>query len=172
MSLKEEVEKLIRSERAKIQSRDKKHEEYHERQRERFRPMCALLEELAASVDQDHILIEVHALETSATITVGSREGGNRFETEISWSVEPNFDVDWHGDRGESLFNEEPGFKVEETRYGGFDLDASDYVQHLTFETESDVMQYIVPKVADRIAFYQHCEELKEKHSHSKGDDS
>ena len=42
-----------------------------------------------------------------------------------------------------------PGFVVAETvGYGGED--------ELTFKTEDEVIQYILPKIAERVAYYEH----------------
>ena len=55
MSLKDEIERLIRTEQAKLEERDKKHEKYHERQKMRFAPLRAVLKEIVDSIDPNYI---------------------------------------------------------------------------------------------------------------------
>jgi hypothetical protein len=124
MSLKEEIEKIVRAERDKLESRDQGHKEYHERQRKRFQPMRALLEELATSVDTAHLKASIR--EDSTTVEVGKKEGDRAyFQSDARWRIEPNFQVPFHAQKGESLFSETPGIKVEETVY----------YRHLEYET-------------------------------------
>ena len=49
MSLKDEIEKLVQSEQANLESRDEKRAEYSERQAQRFAPLRRVLEELVES---------------------------------------------------------------------------------------------------------------------------
>lgn len=120
ISLKDEIEKLIQQEQQKIKERDQKHMEYHERQRQRFQPLRALLEELVASVDSKHI--ESHIFDDHATLEIGEKKD-DYFSAETRWEIEPNFDIRFRAEKSESLFNEQPGFRVEETNY----YDAPEY---------------------------------------------
>ena len=55
MSLKDETEKMIQAEREKLESRDEKDQEYKARQKERFKPLRALIEELVATIEPEYI---------------------------------------------------------------------------------------------------------------------
>jgi hypothetical protein len=51
MSLKDEIDKLISAERALLEQRDAKENEFDELQKTRFLPLRAVLEQLIKSVD-------------------------------------------------------------------------------------------------------------------------
>jgi hypothetical protein len=55
MSLRNEVEKLIQIEREKIAARERKHDDYHSRQRERFAAIRPVLQELVDSIETGYI---------------------------------------------------------------------------------------------------------------------
>jgi hypothetical protein len=163
MSLKEEIEKIVRAERDKLESRDQGHKEYHERQRKRFQPMRALLEELATSVDTAHLKASIR--EDSATVEVGRKEGDRAyFQSDARWRIEPNFQVQFHAEKGESLFSEAPGIKVEETVYYRYP-EYETFEKTYTFEDEEKAMGYLVGEIAEKVAFYQHLSERKSEKS-------
>jgi hypothetical protein len=159
MSLKEEMEKIIRSEREKLKSQDRKDKEYWDCERERFRPMRALLEEVVGAVDPEHV--EVKFSDQDATIEVGTRRpDSDCFEEDMRWKVRPNFGVRLNPQMGEGLFEEKPGFQVEETitcRSPEFDSREKTH----TFSTESETVQFIIRKMAEKIAHYQHITSLQ-----------
>jgi len=159
MSLKDEIEKIIQSERKKLESRDQKHKEHWERQRERFRPMRALLEKVVNAVDQEHV--EVRFSEDDAIIEVGTKrlEDGC-FEEDVRWKVQPNFVVKLFPSSGEGFLEEESGFRVEEAitcRQPEIDYRE----KALIFGTESEAVQYIIKKMAEQIAHYQHIKSFR-----------
>lgn len=125
MSLKDEIEKIIKSEQRKIEQRDQKHTEYHERQRQRFNPLRALLDELVAAVDPNHIASRI--FEDHATLEVGKKKN-DYFSTETRWEIQPDYDVSFGAEKGESLCCEKPGFRVEETNY--YDAPEYDVLEH------------------------------------------
>ncbi len=156
MSLKDEIEKLIQQEQRKIEERDQRDAEYHERQRQRFQPLRAFLEELVASVDTNHIKSRI--FDGYATLDVG-RKKKDDFLLEITWEIKPNFGFTSSAEKGESLFYEQPGFHVEETHY----FDAPEYhVSESThiFDTEQETAEYIIKKIAEQMAHYRHGDEL------------
>ena len=102
MSLKDEIAKIVRAERDKLESRDQGHKEYHERQRESFQPMGALLKVPDALVDGAHLKAAIR--EDSATVEVGKKEGDKTyFQSDARWRIEPSFQVYFHADKGEAF---------------------------------------------------------------------
>lgn len=156
MSLKDEIDKIIRSEREKLESRDQKHKEHWKRQGERFRAMRALLEEVVSAVDQRHV--KASFSDSDATIEIGNkRADGDYFEVDVRWKVQPNFSVKLIPQPGEGVLEVESGFRIEESitcRQPEFDYSE----KTLTFDTESEAVQYIIKKMADNIALYQHIQ--------------
>ncbi|MCE7913081.1 MAG: hypothetical protein DYH15_00070 [Nitrosomonas sp. PRO4] len=164
MSLKDEIEKLIKAEQSKLENRDEKHAQYYERQQKRFAPLRAVLEEICASVDFEYL--ESRFSNDSATLELGRMEGSSR-STDSRWEIEPNYGVRFHAEAGDSLFYEEPGFKVEETeyyRYPEFDM-AEDTK---TFEDERAVSEFLVRKIVEKVAHYRHLESLAAKRKKGK----
>jgi hypothetical protein len=156
VSLKDEIEKLIQQEQQKIEERDQKHMKYHERQRQRFRSLRSLLEELVSSMDSKHI--ESHIFDDHATIEIGKKKA-DYFSAETRWEIEPNFDVSFQAEKGESLFCEQPGFRMEETNYCEFpEYDVSE--QKHVFNTEQETAEYIIKKIAEKMAHYSHLDKL------------
>lgn len=154
MSLKDEIEKLIQQEQQKIEERDQGHMEYHERQRQRFRSLRSLLEELVSSVDSKHI--ESRIFDDHATLEVGEKKD-DYFSAETRWEIEPNFDVSFQAENSESLFYEQPGFRVEETNYYEFpEYHVSEH-KHV-FNTEQETAEYIIKKIAEKMAHYRHLD--------------
>ncbi|MGH7207272.1 MAG: hypothetical protein ACREI2_13815 [Nitrospiraceae bacterium] len=158
MSLKDEIEKLIRQEEQKIEERDQRYTEYHERQRQCFQSLRALLEEVVGSVDSRHI--KSHIFDDRATLEVGEKKG-DYFSAEVRWKIEPNFDVRLGAEKGESLFYEQLGFRVEETKYYdapelGLGVSENNHV----FNTEQETAEYIIKQIAEKMAHYRHLDKL------------
>ena len=161
MSLKDEIEKVIKAERQKLESRTQGHKEHYERQRDRFQPMRALLDELAASIDDTHL--EATIREGSATVKVGIMKGDSTyFEADAQWEIEPNSKLDFHSIRSESPYSEAPGIKVEERVYFRFP-DYEEFEKTLSFDTEEEVMNYLVQKIAEQVASYQHLSRQRDR---------
>lgn len=163
MSLKDEIEKLIQKEQQKIEERDQKHVEYHERQRQRFHSLRFLLEELVASLDSQHIKSCIY--DDRAILEVGKQKA-DYFTAETRWEIEPNFDVIFQAEKDESLFHEQPGFRVEETNYYEFpEYGVSEH--NYVFNTEQETAEYIIKKIAEKMAQYRHLEKLAKKHANN-----
>jgi len=156
MSLKDEIEKLIQAEHEKIETRDKKHDDYHQRQRDRFVSLRAILKEITESIDPKYL--ESRIGNDSARIEIGRKEKSYR-STDAYWNIEPNYDVSFGAAADESLFYEKPGFKVEETVYYIDDMSED----NMTFSDENEVAEYLIKKITEKVAHYRHLEALAEK---------
>ena len=75
------------------------------------------------------------------------------------WQIEPNFEIGFDAEEGESLFREAPGFKVEERIQYGFPSYDRFEKTHW-FDTEEQVMHDLVGKIAEQVA---HCEHMSAK---------
>lgn len=159
MSLKDEIDKIIRAQREKLDARDKKSREHWEKQAERFKPMTALVKELAESVDRKYLRVRI--LPDSAVIDVGTLKEKDHFESDISWRVEPNYS--FHSDEPIIYRNAEgqPGIRVEETEYYRLS-DCHSKENRQVLQTEAEVMEYLVSKIAPKVAWYQHAESLRD----------
>ncbi len=82
------------------------------RQQQRFSLLRSLIEELVAAVDSNHI--ESRIFDDNATLEVGRKKNGY-FSLATRWEIQPDYDVSFGAEKGESLFQEKPGFRVEET---------------------------------------------------------
>lgn len=159
MSLKDEIEKLVRAERAKLESRDRKHSDFYARQRERFAPLQRVLQELSASVDERYLRATIR--EDSAHIEVG-RDEAQYFSPDVKWRIEPNYDISVSAEPSESLFIDQPGFRVSETQYYRAP-DSGTCERNHVFDDEKAVTEYIVKGVAEQIATYEHMASLRKK---------
>ena len=90
----------------------------------------------------------------SATINVGIDLRNENWDTDISWRIEPNSEF------GDDMVTYEltSGFRIEETR-AIFET----FTDVLTFKSEYEVAEYLLPLIAENIALYRHCEEPSKK---------
>ena len=161
MSLREEIDRLIRAEREKLEQRDRRDKEYHSRQQERFRPMRALLEEVAGSISPEYLRMRI--LEHGASFEVGTKKTDRDyyFEIDARWWIEPNYSFGSYA-AGESVLQEEPGVKIEEKLYFHLpEYEVSERTQ--VFSTENDVAEYLVRELAKKIAHYEHLKTLRSR---------
>lgn len=159
MTLKDEIEKLVQAEQAKLESQDRKDADYRDRQRKRFVPLRALLEELGRAIDERYLRASIG--EDSATLEVGRVEK-THLSGDVRWRIEPNFEIDIFAEKGESNFKEARGFRVEEEMH--LSLPESHIAESmLTFESEQDVSEYLATKIAEKIGHYRHLESLLAK---------
>ena len=149
MSLKDEISKLIQAEREKLQDK----EEFHERQQRRFTTMRTVLSEIAESIDAKYLNADLR--DSWAIIEVGKlSRSGDVWETDISWHIEPNFRS---GGVKRPLIDM-PGFMVEETMTVR-NPEYETIEQRRAFKSESEVAEYLLPKIAEQVAFYQHLKD-------------
>jgi hypothetical protein len=165
MSLRNEVEKLIQIEREKIAARERKHDDYHSRQRERFAAIRPVLQELVDSIETGYIRARID--DDLARLDVG-KNNDRCFETDIRWEVQPNFGIRAEADKDGGLFYEEPGFRVDETQhYHSLELfhpgSGSASERKLIFPNESQTCEYLITKIVEKVAFYQHLANLGQR---------
>ena len=164
MSLKDEIEKLIRAEQANVHDRDNKHSDYRQRQRDRFASLRAVLEEISMSVDSQYLKAKIGA--DSATMELGRTEGSS-WSTDTRWRIKPNYEVKFGAKTGESLFHEKPGFELEEAVYYRFpEYDVSEKTQ--VFPDEQAISEYLIKNIAVKVAHYKHLDSLATKRKEGK----
>ena len=84
MSLKDELDKSVRVERAKLETADRLDAEFPERQRQRFRALRALVEELGAVGDPRFLRTQIE--DDGATVEVGRlKRDLSSFVTDMQW---------------------------------------------------------------------------------------
>lgn len=154
MSLKDEIDKLIASERTLLEHQDKNNRDFFELQETRFRPLRSAFEEMSKALDPAYV--QVVFMHSRATVKVGQYRN-NDFHCEIQWEIEPNSQL---GSPGKGAFLEpQPGFSIEETEWNDFNQET------YTLQTETEVVQHIVKKIASKIAFCQHNEDVRNRSS-------
>lgn len=156
MSLKDEIEKLIRAEQGKIETRDSKHEEYRQRRRGRFAPLRAIIQEITDCIEQQYI--EAKIGEYEARIKIGNQPESSR-SVDAQWHIQPDYDVRFGAASEESLFHEKPGFLVEETVYHMDDVSE----KSMTFEDEKEVSDFLIRNITQRVAHYRHLAALNKQ---------
>jgi hypothetical protein len=162
MSLKDEIEKMIEAElrkRANKKRRDKKRwEEEKEQDCTRFQLMHVLLTELAQSVEPCYL--ETHISDGAASLELcepveKNWDTGNK-NWDIRWLISPHFEYII----GLSLARKpKPGIHVLEERNVRYPfplrfLEKPEEVIHI-FANEQKVMEYLVPKIVNRIVDYR-----------------
>ena len=153
MSLKDEIEKRIQAEQEKLDVEDQRDKDFHERQSKRFKPLAILLKEVVNSVEKEFLDSEI--IEYKAWVSVGIR-GDEGFEVRTHWEVEQNFGSHTTHREDGILFYEEPGFRVEETVWLKWDVQEN----KLTFDTEQELIEYLVKKISKEVASQRHLKEL------------
>lgn len=138
------IERAIRAEQEKLEENDRRKNDFDERLRERFQPLRVLLDELAASIEPEHL----NAIRGEASVTIEVTK--TWYERDLQWSIKPNFKgSSFYGQLQEML----PGFKVIERDYRLHE-DADD--EFHIFDNEEEVMAFLEEKISERIAFYRH----------------
>jgi hypothetical protein len=154
VSLKDEIEKLIRDERDELKTCGRKNREFYERQKERFIPMRVIIEEISKSVEPECIRVSIH--ESDARIELGRKNNNGYFEEDVRWEIEPNYE--WQPPcKSDYLRCEQAGFRVEERvtfRYPNYDT----YEHTYTFNDEQAVAEYLIKKMAEKVGSYSHLE--------------
>ena len=136
MSLKDEINKLIQAEREKLVAK----EERRANKRQQLQTMWALLEEVAKSIDAKYLHMFFPADEPHITVWVGEIE----IEYDESWAPE-KMRISWQIKPNWRLRDMGGGFRVEENGS-----------EELVFQTEEEVIQHILPKIAKAVAFCLH----------------
>ena len=154
MSLKDELDEIVRVERAKLETADRLDAEFPERQRQRFRALRALVEELGAAGDPRFLRTQIE--DDGATVEVGRlKRDLSSFVTDMQWEMRPNYSIHVDATSLNYRFRDEPGFRLAETRCPRFPADEA-VTTMLVFETETLLIGHLVRAIATRIAAYQH----------------
>jgi len=154
MSLKDELDKIVRAERAKLETADHLDAEFPERQRQRFCALRALVEELGAAADPRFLRTQIDG--DGATVAVGRLKPDlSSFATDMQWEMRPNYSVHFDATSFSYRFHDETGFRVAETRCPRYPADDAATIT-LVFETEALLIDHLVQAIATRIAAYMH----------------
>ncbi len=152
MSLKDELDKIVRAERAKLETADRLDGEFPARQRERFSVLRALVEELVAAADSRFLRAQIE--DDGATIEVGRlKRDLSSFVTDMQWEMRANYTIHFDATSFSYRFRDEPGFRVAETGCPRFPADDA-VTTMLEFESESLLIDHLVRAIATRIAEY------------------
>ncbi|MCH7501433.1 MAG: hypothetical protein IH886_15780 [Nitrospinae bacterium] len=133
-------------EQQKLDTQGQKFNEFYQRQEERFKPMPALLKEVANSVEKEFLKIEM--FKDHSTVRVGKIENKKNFEESIVWKVQPNYGFSLFHKEDGTRYYEEPGFQVKETIW----LIDGIREKTLTFETEQETVEYLIKKISKEVA--------------------
>src|SRR5262245_7583633 len=147
MSLKEEIDKLIQSERAKLENRDKERAEIDEQTRLRFQPLKVLLREIVESFDSKYI--KAHFGDMVASIAIDN----------TTWNISPSRQFNF----GKNVYQLKDGFEIKETShydFSGFE-EAETIEQTKMFPNEQDVATYLTVEIAKEVAYHQHLNKGK-----------
>ena len=157
MTLKDELDEIVRVERAKLEAADRRDAEFPERQRQRFGALRALIEELGAAGDPRFLRTQVE--DDGATVEVGRlKRDLSSFVTDMQWEMRPNYSVHFDATSLSYRFRDEPGFKLAETRCPRFPADDA-VTTMLVFESETLLIGHLLRVIAGRIAEYLHSAE-------------
>ena len=154
MILKDEIERLIRAEQEKLDKSDQKTKEHSERQKQRFIPMRAIIEEISKSIEPEYIRVSIS--DSHAMIEVGRKKARDNFEDEIRWEIQPNYQTQVSSESG-VMYLEQPGFRVEE-RLIQYEPEILEHTY--TFKDEQLTAEYLLKKIAEKVARYRHLEAL------------
>ena len=147
MGLKNEIDKLIQAERKKLAIEDEKDTEYKEHRRQQLQVLRPLLEEVAASIDKNYFRVRFD-VPIFKDLAIAFVEVGriDKEEIDIMWRIRPNSESVYSGSKPS------PGFVIS----GG---DSGDLV---VVQTEEEVIQYLLPKIAEKVAYSEHLKDRSE----------
>lgn len=132
-------------EQQKLDTQGQKFNEFYQRQEERFKPMAALLKEVANSVEKEFLKIEM--FKDHSTVRVCKVENKKNFKESIVWKVQPNYGFSLFHKEDGTMYYEEPGFEVKETIWLMDDFRE----KTLTFETEQETVEYLIKKISKEV---------------------
>jgi len=147
MSLEDEIEKLIQAEQQKLDIQGQEDKERLRLAEKRFRPLAALLKEVANSVEKE--FLETIILAGNAIVKVGKREN-ELFYDSIAWEVYPEPAVIGYQENGKA------SFIVNETTYYLEGMNQKSF----TFETEQEVIEYFIKKISKEVAHQRRLKKL------------
>jgi hypothetical protein len=145
--------------RDKPETCSRRNREFYERQKERFIPMRAMIEEISESVEPEYIRVSIH--ESDARIALGRKNKNGRFEEDVRWEIEPNYELQppW---KDYYLRCEQAGFRIEErVAFRSSDDNTHEHIH--SFNDEQAVAEYLVKKMAEKIGSYRHPETKPKK---------
>ena len=105
-------------------------------------------------MDPTYLRVEFGA--EQATIEIG-RFTDDCSETNVRWKIEPFYTPNLEAERGEGLFETQPGFSVKELITGSPLCEPLE--RTYTVATEADFMERLLNRLAENIADYQHLKE-------------
>lgn len=132
-------------EQQKLDTQGQKLKEFYQRQEERFKPMAALLKEVANFVEKEFLKIEM--FKDHSTVRVCKVENKKNFKESIVWKVQPNYGFSLFHKEDGTMYYEEPGFEVKETIWLMDDFRE----KTLTFETEQETVEYLIKKISKEV---------------------
>lgn len=163
MSLKDEIDNLIRAEQDKLKSRDEKYKEYDQQQRNRFASLRVILEQICQAVDSKYL--EATLGESWGTLQLGHISvRSNEWEPDIRWSINPNYEWNPSAKAGEATMYAKPGFILKEVNY--YDLPGLPYDERTsekehTFSDEKSLSEYLIEAITKKVAQYRHWEKAE-----------
>ena len=149
MSLKDEMEKMIQAERAKLEVRDQKENSFRDTQRDKFAPLKEVLREITSPVKRKYMDISIS--DDQATISMGYHS------KDLRWVIDPNFEICAGVASDESLYESRPGFRLEVTHYSS----GSKFSESLKFDSQQSLVNYLVAEIVERAAEYRHLDKKK-----------
>lgn len=147
MGLKDELEKIVASEKGKIAKEAEANKKYDEKCKIQFLSLANLLRELEDGIDEQYAKFEIG--ESEATINLKVRN-------DVLWKV-GIWNITCKGDYvrsgGISYFKTVDGYTLEEKGWlSNVRNERSDFK---TFNNGSDLLEYIMKELGKRIAHYE-----------------
>jgi hypothetical protein len=162
MSLKDEIEKLVQAEKAKLDAADRNHDEFYARQIQRFRPLKTVLEQFVHSVDARFLKASIS--DGQAAFQVGRNWATKGCQKDITWEIQTN-----HSMRMMDVMElrDEEGFVIQETRY--FYAPSHDTIEKRhTFKSETELVQYLARAISKEIAQSLRLDEIARRYQRPK----
>lgn len=161
MALKDEIERIIAARREQLETGDRQTRDFYKRQEERFQPLRAVLAELIESVEPAYL--KANLWPGAASIEVGRAREKKYFQWDMRWKIEPESSFSFSKEQGGSAQREEPGFRVEEMEDYRNLPDPEISEKTLSFPDEQAVAEYLLAKIAEKVAFYRHLDEMRRR---------
>ena len=143
MGRKDEIDKLMQAERKKLAMKDEKSAEFEKRQVQQLQELLPLLEEVAESIDKNYLSVSFNVRRGPIFVDVGRID---KERLDIQWQIESNSRPSYWG------LKHATGFVISE-------LNSEERV---TFLTGEEVVQYMLPKIIEKVAYYENLKDRSE----------
>lgn len=163
MALRDELDRLIAEERAKLDAIDSREADKRNARQEKFRPLLQLLQQVACATDTAYL--QFHGEDGGCRFDLGGFVNGV-FNVEAVVSVQPDWTAKCTGVPLQFLTEDRPGFTIHmESRSYPYEE------KWTTHESEQEVVEIVMREIAAQVAKQKRFERVCGRQAPTPGDE-